>query len=212
LEDNFSVTISSSWGASVVRELVNTSQWNRANDWYWDSVVPHLFSSLRVGDVVFMINDMAGFSPQMTTEGSRNTLEILRRGIESLSINLGNKGIKLVVLNGNPLTREANCEPALAVKQWFAPFGGSCKFVSKAETLRRRVDLDNVLKRLESERRIAVVDLMDVFCPGDVCDYQSTNGEVLYRDVWSHPSVEGARLSAPVIRKVLDLAATRIPI
>ena len=61
-----------------------------------------------------------------------------------------------------------------------------------------------MLSALEVKGKIKVVDLMDVFCSGSICGYEASNGQILYRDVHSHPSVEGARLSSMVIRKVLN--------
>lgn len=54
--------------------------------------------------------------------------------------------------------------------------------------------------------KVSVVDLMDVFCPYTLCTYEASNGQILYRDEWSHPSVEAARLAAPVIRGVMESA------
>jgi hypothetical protein len=91
----------------------------------------------------------------------------------------------------------------LAAPQWFAPFGGPCHFISRQVTLQRRASLDEILTGLAKEKLITVVDLMDMFCPGSTCTYYSANGTMLYRDVYSHPSVEAAQLSAPIIRTVI---------
>lgn len=74
----------------------------------------------------------------------------------------------------------------------------------KNETILRRENLDKILKRLESKHKLTVIDLIDIFCPRSVCDYESKDNQILYRDVYSHPSVEGARLSASVIRSALN--------
>ena len=203
-EDSYAITLTSSWGASPVREIKNTGIWNKANDYYWEKVIPTLVRDLHPGDWVFMINDMAGFSPVLVTEESAASLQQLQMGLENFSDELARQKINLAVLHGNPFAREANCEPISAIKQWFQPFATPCKFFSKEETLRRRHNLDKMLSALEVKGKIKVVDLMDVFCSGSICGYEASNGQILYRDVHSHPSVEGARLSSMVIRKVLN--------
>lgn len=206
--DKYSVTLASSWDASVVPEIPNTTQWNEANDDYWDRVVPSLMSRLRPGDSVFLANDMAVFSPENPSADLEQRLTQLRTGLTKLSDRLSERGIRLVVLHGNPLAREAACAPEAAKPQWFAPFGSPCHFLPKERTLARRARLDEVLSSLRDQGKIAVVDLINIFCPGEICTYEAADGEILYRDVWSHPSVEAARLSAPVIRNVLTSGAS----
>lgn len=204
LEDNYSVTLTSSWGASPVKEIINNSPWAKANDYYWASVVPELLSKLQAGDWVFLVNDMAEFSPKTVSTDGKAKLDLLKLGLENLSRELSKREIKLAILHGIPFAREASCEPAAAVKQWFSPFGGQCSFITREETLKRRTNLDQTLTSLAKQNKITVVDLFDIFCPETVCSYQAKNGEVLYRDVFSHPSVEAARLTSPIIRKALN--------
>ena len=203
-EDNYSVTITSSWGASQVKELPNDGPWNKANYYYWETVVPQLLSRLKAGDWVFMVNDMAELSPKETSTETNNRLETLKKGLEIFSNDLASRQINLAILHGNPFAREANCEPSIAIKQWFSPFDKRCTFITKEETIKRRNSLDQILISLGNQNKITVVDLLDIFCPNEICSYQAKNGDVLYRDAWSHPSVEGARLSAPVIRRALN--------
>jgi peptidoglycan/LPS O-acetylase OafA/YrhL len=204
VSDNYSVTITSSWGASPVAEVPNGGTWDKANSYYWGEVAPALFSQLRLGDSVFLINDLALFLPETASNVSeQNFLRQLSEGLAKQSHQLSGRGIKLVVLDALPFAREAECEPSAAEQQWFTPFGGPCRFISRQQTLRRRAKLDETLTTLRDQKGIAVVDLIDVFCPGKICTYDSSNGQMLYRDVWSHPSVEAARLSAPFIRNVL---------
>ena len=204
MSDGYSVTITSVWGASPVPEIPNSGPWEKAADYYWGEVFPSLLSHLRVGDSVFFINDIAAHLPESASDVSEQKfLRQLSEGLAQFSQRLSERGIRLVVLDGLPFAREAECEPAIAKQQWFAPFGGPCHFISKQQTLRRRAELDKMLNTLRNQRKITVVDLIDVFCPGNVCTYDSSDGQMLYRDVWSHPSVEAARLSAPIIRNVL---------
>ena len=201
--DGYSVTITSSWGASPVKEIPNNSVWDKANYYYWDSVVPSLINRLKPGDWVFLINDMAEFSPKYRTSETNEKLKQLESGLEALSDKLSAGGIRLTILHGNPFAREANCQPAIAAKQWFHLFGGPCQLPSRSESLLRRDNLNKVLVSLEAEGKLHVVDTFDVFCPEEQCTYSAKNGQVLYRDEFSHPSVEGARLSSPIIRKIL---------
>ena len=203
LSDKYSVTITSSWGASAVPEIVNDTPFDKASNYYWGTLIPSLISQLRTGDWVFLINDMARFSPQPRTFYADRQLQQLGIGLGKLSDRLSKRGIRLAVLHGNPFARAANCVPALAISQWFTPFGGPCRFFSREQTLARRAKLNEVLSALQTQGKISIVDLIDVFCPRKTCTYEAANGEVLYRDEFSHPSVEGVRLSAPLIRDVL---------
>jgi peptidoglycan/LPS O-acetylase OafA/YrhL len=203
LLDNYSVTITSSWGASPVKEMPNKTQWDKVNNYYWDSVVPSLINRLKPGDLVFLINDMAGFSPRYKTFETNEMLKQLESGLETLSDKLSTRGIRLAILHGNPFAREANCQPVSASKQWFNPFGSPCQLPNRSESLLRRDNLNKVLVSLEAEGKLHIVDIFDVFCPEDQCTYNAKNGQILYRDEHSHPSVEGAHLSSPIIRKVL---------
>jgi peptidoglycan/LPS O-acetylase OafA/YrhL len=203
LSEKYSVTITSSWAASPVPEIPNNGMYDKVNNYYWDTVVPLLASHLRAGDWVFLFNDMSGFSPERPSISSDQSLTQLQTGLTKLSDQLSERGVRLAVLHGNPFAREANCEPETATTQWFAPFGGPCRFISKEQTLSRRAKLNEILSALQNQGKISIVDLIDVFCPLKTCTYQEVNGQMLYRDALSHPSVEAMRLSAPLIREVL---------
>ncbi|QXW17271.1 acyltransferase [Comamonas aquatica] len=204
LNDGYAVTITSSWGASIVPEIKNTSPWSKANEYYWDNVFPSLISKLRRGDWVFLINDMSEFSVKKRSLSDEIRLTQLEDGLKRISSLLSNRGIRLAVLHGNPFAREANCEPSIASEQWFSPFGGPCNFFSREETIERRQYLDRTLSRLSVQGKIEVVDLIDIFCSKPICTYNAANGDILYRDAWSHPSVEAARLSESIFRKALN--------
>lgn len=203
LKDNYAVTLTSSWGASEVKEIPNRSSWDRINDYYWADVVPGLVAKLKPGDWVFLINDMALLSPEQPTAASRERLAQLRRGLQRLSTELSERGISLAVLHGNPFAREAECQPATAADQWFTPFGTRCSMPGRTASLVRRKRLDDLLTELEAQGRLTVVDLFDIFCPKERCSYNASDGQLLYRDEFSHPSVEAVRLSAERIRWTL---------
>lgn len=203
-DDDYAITITSSWGASVVPTIENHDHWKEANDYYWDTVVPSLSGQLRRGDWVLMINYMDDFSPQTPSSSSQEQLALLAKGLQQISANLAKRGVRLAILNGLPFARDANCDPASAVSQWYRPFGSpACTFHSKEKTLDRRRKLSDELFSLEDSEILRVIDLIDVFCEKSVCDYETPEGVVLYRDAWSHPSVEAARLSSGKIRRVL---------
>jgi peptidoglycan/LPS O-acetylase OafA/YrhL len=203
VSDGYSVTITSAWDASPVKNIPNTTAWDRASDYYWASVIPNLLKELKAGDWVFMINDLRDFSPKYVTASTTEHLRQLATGLETFSDQLSAKGIHLAVLHGNPFAREANCTPEIATKQWFHGFNRPCHMPNKRESLLRRDRLNKVLVSLETKRKLRIVDLFDIFCPEQQCTYNARSGQILYRDEFSHPSVEAARLSAPIIRNIL---------
>jgi peptidoglycan/LPS O-acetylase OafA/YrhL len=203
VSDEYSVTITSSWAASAVEEIPNKSNWSKANNYYWQSIVPSLWNRLKPGDWVFLISDMSDFSPKHTTSETNEKLQQLKSGLDTLSSRLLAKGIRLAVLHGNSFARDASCQPVIASKQWFHLFGGPCKLPDRSESLVRRNNLNRVLISLEAERKLQIIDIFDIFCPGEKCTYNAKNSQLLYRDEFSHPSVESVRLSSPIIRKVL---------
>jgi len=107
ISDKYSVTITSAWGASPVAEIPSTGLWDRADDYYWGEVVPSMLSRLRAGDTVFLIDDLAGFSPDSTTDVSDRNLRQLSEGLDNLSHRLSERGVRLAVLSGLPFAREA---------------------------------------------------------------------------------------------------------
>ncbi|MFN9622460.1 MAG: acyltransferase family protein [Cyanobacteriota bacterium] len=199
---NYAVTVTSSWGASPIKEIPNNSTWNQINDYYWTATVPRLLNQLRAGDIVFLINDMEGFSPKKKTNETIRRLQLLESGLNRFSNELRTRGISLAVLNGNPFAREAGCKPESAVRQWYSPFGQKkCELPNLETTLERRKQLDEVLSRVSTSSGVKIVDLLGVFCPLEECTYFAKDGSMLYRDEWSHPSVEAAKLSGDVFFK-----------
>jgi peptidoglycan/LPS O-acetylase OafA/YrhL len=203
LSDGYAVTIVPCWSASPLKEVPNHTFRNKINDYYWDRVVPSLMNQLKPGDWVFLASNMAQFAPKARISGTQERLQQFERGLNILSEKLSAKGIHLAVLHGLPFASEANCKPIVAAKQWFSPFGGPCKLPNRRESLRRYENLNTMLVSLESSGKLRIVNLFDVFCPDEKCTYNAPNGQFLYRDEYSHPSIEAARLSAPTIRKVL---------
>lgn len=204
-EGSHAVTITSSWGASPVAGLSNDGPWNLANDDYWKRIVPNLINQLNRGDWVLLVSDLHRYLPEKQTNESRRMISGLKNSLSQFSDQLAQKGIQLAILHANPLAREAQCEPSTAMKQWFSPFGGpagACAMPDRNESLQRRSELDKALQSLRQQGKIKIVDLFSIFCPGDQCNYNSADGQILYRDSFGHPSVEAARLSAATFADV----------
>ena len=203
-----SVTLTSSWGASPIYTIPNNGEWSQANQYYWSSVVPLLIEDLSEGDWVFIISEMTQFSPPLdappdTQRSAATKRDLLLAGLKDFAGKLSNKGIKLAVMHGTPFVRDAKCSPTQALAQWYQPLGPKCPIFSRTQTLARRAPLEATLKQASAEAGVTLVDLFDVFCAGDMCDYLNPSGVMLYRDEYSHPSIEAARLAAPRIRAAL---------
>jgi hypothetical protein len=204
LSDRYAVTIISSLGSPPTKNIANEHAWgDKATDYYWNTIIPSSINELKPGDWVFLINRLDFLSPKRASSETLENLQKFKNALASLSEELSKKGIRLAVLHGIPFAHEAQCTPAMAAKQWFTPFGTHCKVPNKIESLKRRENLHNMFASLEAERKLQAIDIFDVFCPNDQCTYNAKDGEFLYRDEFSHPSVEAARLSSPIIRKVL---------
>lgn len=204
-ETGAAFVLTASWGASPVPEIANDTPWQAANADYWGRVVPGLVARLRPGDQVLLASDLAGLSPPLAADGAARR-DAFARGLRRLSRDLGARGIGLAVIGPLPFAREANCEPVLALPQWYAPGGGPCRFYSRAATLKRLAPLDAVLAQLESEGAITVIRAFDVFCPDETCGYVGARGALVFRDVWSHPSVEAATALRPAIKAWIEAA------
>jgi peptidoglycan/LPS O-acetylase OafA/YrhL len=203
-QDRRQVTLIASYGASPVVEVVNDGNYQGSNKYFWSQVVPRQLSLLRPGDAVFLINDLAHFSPARRDSLAELKLSQYRQGLLRLSDQLAAKGVKLYVLANLPFAREADCAPEVARREWFNAFGGPCHFLSKNKTLPRSKSLRDMLLDLAQQGKITLVDLMPAFCPDDICTYTNfRQNVVLYRDSNSHPSIEGARLGAKIFREKL---------
>lgn len=194
LEAGFATIITSSWAASPVRTIYNTSKWAMANDYYWRTIVPKLLQELRPGDFVLIINGMTSYAPQSQALEGKQRLNELEAELESFSSELMKSGISLVMVHRLPLTGEANCHPNISIPQWYQPFGqANCNKIDRNEALHQRKVLSELLLKLSNQ--VSTVDLFDIFCPAEKCTSLSRDGIVLYRDEFSHPSVEAAKLS-----------------
>lgn len=204
-----SVTATSTWGASPVPEVVNTSFRSKVNDYYWSVVVSKLMNAMRSGDIVIMLNDLSSLMP-MTTDNEEVVKEnrrLLEVGLVRLSKDLARRGIAVIFQAGSPLLRDAHCSPNEWQHHLLNLNGGeSCRFYTRADTLARRRPLDELLERVRADNRnFTVVDLFPVLCPSEVCGMTNEERVFLYRDAESHPSVEANKLARGVF---LDAVAT----
>jgi hypothetical protein len=203
-DDRYSVTITSSWDATPVKATTTIGHYGKANFYYWHSLLPSLFGKLKEGDIVFAINDLSSFSPRLRSQESDQNVSKLEQGITNLAQDLSKNGVRLIFLHGLPLAREAQCAPNAAIKQWYAPFDkDKCPIPDKDISMVRREKLNGTLHRLQAKNLLTIIDLFEIFCPLKACQYTEPQGKVLYRDEFSHPSVEAVRLSAPAIRSIL---------
>ncbi|SLN21096.1 O-acetyltransferase OatA [Roseovarius albus] len=196
------ILLTSSWGAPAVPEFGFHGPWKHANAYYWQDAIPSMAEDLQEGDLILMVSDLAELSPKYPadTEKRRQTYET---GLRSLSTTLRASGLKLAVLGPLPLVREAECTPNVAISQWFAPKGGPCHLYTRDETLKRLKPLQSQLTTLKEEGVLQFINLFGFFCPGPVCNYGTNDTIILYRDEWSHPSLEAARAVAPDVARQL---------
>ncbi|CAK6688298.1 acyltransferase family protein [Synechococcus sp. BA-124 BA4] len=211
-QDQYAVTITSSWGASPAKEIQNTSEDEEtANNYYWNSVIPEMIAKLQPGDIVFSIFKTDDFAPKKLSTEDTNAIKTLEQGIARLSDHLSARGIGFVFLHTLPFEREANCTPDMAIPQWYAPpWSNRCLIPDKEQTLIRRKELDTALARLSKTKKVKVLDLINIFCPTHLCTYVTPEGMILYRDEWGHPSIEAARKSEGLIRKAILEAASEV--
>jgi peptidoglycan/LPS O-acetylase OafA/YrhL len=202
-EDNYAVMITSSYGASPVKEIPNNGNQAKASDYYWSTIIPGLLSKLGKGDWLFLANDMSDFSKKDDSPDNIKKIAALKDGIQRLSTELYPRGVRIAVLDGIPLAREANCKPVNAARQWFNSFSDQCDLPDRKESLLRRKPLDDALFELQRREYIKIVDLFMIFCPKERCTYNAYDGSILYRDEFSHPSIEAAKLSSGIIRDTL---------
>jgi hypothetical protein len=200
VEDLGSVTVTSTWGASAVPEVPNLTPWKKANAYYWSDVIPGLVRQLRSGDIVMMIDDVAWFA------GNVPSLTLLQKGLVRFVTQLRDRNIGVIFQTANPFMRESGCTPDSAANQWFHRNNNHplCTFYTKADSVSRRSSLQHMLDELELRfYNFKVLDLFDVFCPNELCTFQDQDGTFLYRDEFSHPSVEASiRAQAELLRTV----------
>jgi len=203
-----SFVLVSSWATPIVPEVTVRNPWSLANDDYLNRVVPEMISALAPGDRVLIVSDLAGLSPNFFDPYLDRTYDELGIGLRRLSAELNARGVDLSMIGPLPFAREASCDPSSAIPQWYAPNGGPCRYYTKEETMSRMNRVDAFLDDLSQDGVLQIVDVFDVFCPADICSYLRPDGVVLYRDVWSHPSIEAGQLMRPYIRDWLQAPAS----
>ena len=193
--------LTSSWGASPVKELKNNTPWSKSNIYYWEKVIPSLLSLLKEGDVVFAINDL-NYDFEKSKPSMKVKISLLEKGLINFAKDLSKRSINLLVMHNLPYVRESGCDISAFNRQWFNPFGSPCKLPNREDSLKYRKSLDDLFSKLESKKIIKVVDLFDIFCPDKECEFYNKNGILLYRD-GVHPSTEASLMSTNKIKKKL---------
>jgi len=199
-DHDYAVAVTSSWGASPVEGIKNNGIWSTANNHYWNHIAPELINQLKPNDWVLLISDLSGYSPGQETGKTLIKLNEFKSKLAKFSAKLQEKQLRLGIVDGLPFTREAKCDPSMAIQQWFNPFGPPCLLYSHEQSLERRKALHLTLVNLQKQKLITVIDLFNIFCHGKICGYEGPHGTVLYRDIFSHPSMEAARISSRIIK------------
>jgi peptidoglycan/LPS O-acetylase OafA/YrhL len=202
------VVATASLGASALPEISNTGPFAKENEYYWRDVLPTLFSQLKEGDVVILLNDLAGFAPVETNRFTLDAVAQLRNGLDRLVKELGQRGIQVIFQSANPFIREAQCTPEMASPQWFnigtAP---PCIYYTKTESLKRRQPLQDALEALQSDNpNFHILDLFPVLCPDSTCMFYNDQKVFLYRDESSHMSIAANYMARPVLLAAVDRA------
>jgi hypothetical protein len=203
IQDNYAVLLTSAFGSSPAPNMNLGNIYDQLRLDYWQTIVPPLIASLRKDDIVLILSDLNDFSDPNKPDKSEGLRMSLNVSLNKFTQDIKARGLNLVILGGLPFARDAECDPTIATHQWFRSGSNSCTFFSKVSTLERMGPLSNRLTELGRSSKLKVLDLMEVFCPGDRCTYNASNGKILYRDAKSHPSDDAAMLSAPIIRNLL---------
>jgi len=199
INHGYSVTLVASWGAAPAPGVAADKFRESMSQDYWGRVVPNMLDGLQTGDTVLLINDLGSFASESSSAAHQTSLH---SQLQTLALSLKEQGIRLAILYGVPFSSETGCEPSVAITQWFQ-IGSPCQFLSRDEALLRRKSLEAVLVQMERTMGTLLIDVFDDFCPSTTCSYQDQNGQLLYRDVTAHPSVEAARVVAPRISRAV---------
>jgi len=203
-KDQYAIIITSSFGSGPTPGVkLNNGFTELAND-YWTRIVPKLIKVLKPGDIILMINDLSDLLPIQQDNESEEFLRNFEKDMIQFSGEMKTKGIRIFFTKSLPFVRDAKCDPAVAAKQWFNQIGeGPCDYISKKDTLMRMEPLNQVLNRLGQQQNIHTIDLMPIFCPGVICNFNGPGDIILYRDSASHPSEEAAELSGAIFREAM---------
>ena len=203
-----SFILTAKFGGSPVPDIDWRSHSREATADYWARVVPDLLAQLRPGDQVLIISDLAKLSPEQDNEWSIEAREDLRKGLIEFSDQLALRNIGLSVLGPLPFLREADCTPQMALRQWRSAGLSLCRYYKRDDTIKRFSPVAELLDSLVKAEKINVLDLFDVFCPDEVCEYTDKGGVLLYRDVYSHASLEAAYRSRALVADWLKRVQT----
>jgi peptidoglycan/LPS O-acetylase OafA/YrhL len=194
------VVATSSWGASQVAGVPNRTPWSKANDYYWTVVVPRLTARLGAGDTVLMISDNSRYVIARPNAKTKADLAALQYGLLKFAGKFESRGISVYYLSQLSIMRDSRCTPDMAKRQWFERDNkGRCRFRTRDYVLSRTKPLRAVLAHVAAAREnFHVLDFFPQFCPEKTCRFSTPEGVVLFRDVWSHPSIEANLMLRPL--------------
>ncbi|XDD41535.1 acyltransferase family protein [Leptospira sp. WS60.C2] len=197
-ESHSQVTIISSLGSAPAPNLSTENNWLKTHEYYWNQIIPEFIKELKPNDHIILVFDINGFTYE------RNSVKIFSNALNELITSLKSKKINVILQHTIPYMRESNCTPDMAIKQWWHfQWAPPCHYFTKDETIAKREPLSNALNELQNQHaNFYVLDLLDIFCPDTICTFMHPNGQFLYRDEFSHPSIEASILAR---KKLLDL-------
>jgi peptidoglycan/LPS O-acetylase OafA/YrhL len=200
------VVVTSAWGASPVPQAVYKSYWGKANAYYWDSVIPRLVDELRSGDLLIMIDSLGDLSVQ-DHSATLDHVDSFKRALTNIAGQMSAKGVHVIFQAGLPFMQDSGCSPDMAKPQWFNLAGPEiCKYYSRTYSKQRLAPLNTILDDIsKGYKNFHVLDLFDIYCPGEVCRLYNEDGIFLYRD-GIHPSVEANMLSRDAFLSVVGNA------
>lgn len=198
-KDRPAIIVAPKFGASPVPDMSWPSHSTDATHYYWNSVVPKLISQLDAGDSILLVSDLSKLS-NLDDNSINVLLTQFEVGLEKLSASLSAQGISLSIVGPIPLLREAKCDPETGFNQWLSREEYPCVYFTKDQTYSRFQRVFDIFDRLSANDYITVIDLFDVFCT-TVCGYTDGYGNLLYRDVYSHPSRFASERARPLFEK-----------
>lgn len=199
-----SFILSAKFGGSPVPDIEWRSHSPEANVDYWKRVIPGVLQRLEPGDQVLIISDLEKLAPKDESDWVVEAREDLRNGLIALSDQLAKRDIGLSILGPLPFLRDAQCTPQMALRQWRSAELSLCRYYSRVDTIERFRPVTALLQSLVDAGKIHVLDLFEVFCPDEICEYTDRDGVLLYRDVYSHASLEAARRARPLVAEWLE--------
>ncbi len=200
------VTVLSVHGSSPGPHVAADFAFRAASHYFWTRMFPESVAKLQKGDTVLLVSELTDLLGDPGKPARKEAVVSYFTDLERFAVEQRSRGVRVAVLYGVPLMREANCNPEQATPQWFAPGARTCTIYTHEETRLRTADLTAGFDHLVAAGLIVPVDVLPALCPGRTCEFRAPDNTFLYRDEYSHVSVEGALLTAPTIARDLSIA------